>query len=217
MDRRRHALYKYTKLEHVISSLNNGVYASKLTDFNDPYEYYGISDIEDYRVACLTRSGNAKLMWSHYANGHKGCTLQIDVPDDYLKDNFVLRPVEYSGIQARKGLSIHDGLYVKDKKWRTELEERAVWNRNSYDPALWKLINDKVYLNVRIKTVIFGCMAHEDNQYIEALKSIKRYNDIHKKQIKVKKLAMRADKFQFKLIKDFDYISEIKLYDKGKN
>ena len=149
-------------------------------------------------------------MWSHYANGHKGCSLQIELPNEYFRTNFSLRPVEYGGIQARNGLSSYEGLYVKDKKWKYELEERAVWNKHNYDPALWNINGENVYLNVRIKAVILGCMAHEDRHYLDALKAIKNYNETHKTKIVVRKLTMMVDKFKFIKIEKFDYLSEIK-------
>jgi hypothetical protein len=63
-------LYKYTRQEFIPSSVENGIYASRLDDINDPFEGKGITYPNQYRVVCLTASSYRMLMWAYYGN-HK--------------------------------------------------------------------------------------------------------------------------------------------------
>ena len=89
-------LYKYTRVEFIQSVVENGGFASGIQYLNDPYESYGISHRDNFRIVSLTRSRDAKLMWSHYANGHRGCLIKIKTPKDYYEENYPLRRVTYS-------------------------------------------------------------------------------------------------------------------------
>lgn len=218
---RTDSLYKYTRLEHISSTLNQGVYASNLQSLNDPYEWDGISseDGNNFKVVCLSRSRNQKLMWSHYADGHRGCSIKIIVPENYNSSESPLKRVEYCGrYSSRKGYSsdeLRDSLYVKDKKWNKELEVRAVYA--NYDSAetpynsdkYWTHYRRNTYLKVSIIQIDFGCFAHFDSHYLDALIAIRDYNTNHKKKIKVRKYKMSDKRFEFVLDDDFDYIKEI--------
>ena len=92
---RKNPIYKYTKIKHVIDSIKYGIYASKIKELNDPYEYYEVLNKDNFIICCLTKSNNSKLMWSHYGDSHKGCMLKIDTQDSYLKENNVLKNVNY--------------------------------------------------------------------------------------------------------------------------
>lgn len=217
-------LYKYTKLEYVESILRNGLYASPVDCLNDPYEYKEIKDPDSYRVVCLTRSANAKLMWSHYADSHKGCSIQIALPEGYGDSDFVLRDVTYSSLKKkRKDFSTEDivsSLYIKDKKWSYEHETRAVCHTEQFDPRNWQWSEQtddigkrkKLFFIAKIKAINFGCMVNtESSEYYTLLQKIETYNHTHKSKehIKVQKYKMADDRFAFILDKNYDYLKEI--------
>jgi hypothetical protein len=78
---------------------------SKFDDLNDPFELHAI-DLSDnqYRekftsfkndmaehigLLCFSKSWKSPLLWSHYANRHKGIALEFEVP------NHVAHPIKY--------------------------------------------------------------------------------------------------------------------------
>lgn len=206
-------LYKYTRLEFINSTLNNGVFASNLYSLNDPYECESVEENNNIRVVCLSRSRNKKLMWSHYADGHRGCSIKISAPKQYGTDVCPLRRVIYRReFFSRTNLENQDyidSLYTKDKKWDYELEVRAVCDTNNYNTLYWKKYRNNIFLKVNIQQIDFGCFSHFDPHYLDALISIRDYNSNHKKKIKVRKYKMSNQRYEFVLDKEFDYIKEI--------
>lgn len=207
------SLYKYTKLAFVNSSLNNGIFASSIANLNDPYECDKIENPSNYRVVCLSRSRNKKLMWSHYADGHRGCSIKISVPDEYGNENFPLKRVRYIGQYTVYNKSspndVIKKLYTKDKKWNYELEVRAVYCDDNKNLDCWKKYRNNIFLKVNITQIDFGCFSHFDPQYLDALIAIRDYNANHRRQIKVRKYMMSDKKFEFIINEKFDYIKEI--------
>jgi CO dehydrogenase/acetyl-CoA synthase epsilon subunit len=127
-----------------------------------------------------------------------------------------LKRVEYSSkLVSRKNLSTQETasrLYVKDKKWSSEIEVRAVYDDCNHDDSLWSKDDDgKTFFKVDIKAVSFGCMAeNKEREYIKALQALKTFNQNHKKQIAVKKYTLSTTKFAFVLDKEFNYLEELK-------
>lgn len=210
---RRDSLYKYTRLEFVNSTLNNGIFASSLNTLNDPYECKGITDADKFKIVCLSRSRNKKLMWSHYADGHRGCSIKITVPPNYGAGDCPLRRVNYSSnyslIRELQKTNLFESLYAKDKKWEYELEVRAVYSDINKNLTCWKLYRGNVFYKAEISQIDFGCFSHFDVHYLDALISIRDFNANHKKKIKVRKYKMANDKYQFCLDKKFNYEKEI--------
>lgn len=206
------SLYKYTRLEFLNSVLLNGIFASSLDRLNDPYECVGIKDKSRYRVICLSRSRNKKLMWSHYADGHRGCSIKIDPPANYGTNNCELRKVVYSSkVSNRVALDeekLLESLYIKDKKWDYELEVRAVYDKNKPNNK-WKTKRGNVFYPCSIQQVDFGCFSEYDPHYLDALIALRDYNSNHRKKVKVRKYKMLEEKFQFVIDPEFNYISEI--------
>lgn len=207
------SLYKYTNLEYVNSSLYNGIYASPIQSLNDPYESFDMTTSDDYRVVCLSRSRNKKLMWSHYANGHRGCSIKISLPQSYGTDICPLKRVEYRGkFFSRSELSEKDridSLYIKDKKWNYELEVRAVYHNGCELFPYWKKYRGNVFLKANIIQIDFGCFSQYDSHYLDALIAIRDYNMNHNKQIKVRKYKMSNKQYRFIIDDSFNYIEEI--------
>ncbi len=210
-------LYKYTSIEYIPSTIENGIYAGRIEDLNDPYESKDIIDCDTYRICALSRSQNANLMWSHYARSHKGCSLQIQY-EEYGSIDSVLKRVNYkSKYINRRGLSsekeIIESLYCKDDKWKDELEVRAVFCSRYYDSAAWNILQDgSVFLKVRISTINIGCMADLDSKdYYKSMLAIYQYNLKHssKHRIKVQKMSMKDDKYRFVIDHNYSYNCEL--------
>ena len=95
-------LYKYKSLEnlwHILDIVvNTRLYCSSWKELNDPlegrYEIYlgkkskklqSIMEVkiekarDNLKIASLSKDVTNFLMWSHYANGHKGVAIEVDI------------------------------------------------------------------------------------------------------------------------------------------
>jgi hypothetical protein len=156
-------LYKYRGLDNfknfVDIILKNRLYAAQYKDLNDPMEgqyYYQRGELNrtirdkireekgTLRVLSLSRVSNNQLMWSHYADGHKGIAIGVRI-DHSIYD---VQPIQYDGIaniresdynnQTAKEILSH-----KLEVWSYEEEER-VFQRN------------QMFINVKIEEIILG-------------------------------------------------------------
>jgi len=149
--------YKFRSLQNlkrfIDIILNERLYASRYNELNDPMEgVYLTNPInsniirllreEKYktRICSLSKDYRHTLLWSHYADSHAGCCLEIsavnerEIPTDvnYLENIPIIN-------EAEEGIKL---LSHKSKVWEYENEVRF-FRRSSY-------------LNIRIHQIIFG-------------------------------------------------------------
>ena len=148
-------------LDFVLDILLNGrLYCAEYQMLNDPLEGFFIeeigqwvqikslgtfapvqtprqvSDLPDHRaIACrvcsLSRPLDNIVLWSHYADGHRGVAIELDLPDD---DDLAgsLRKIEYvKELPKVSATALHDltaetVLSVKTREWEFEEEYRIV-------------------------------------------------------------------------------------------
>ncbi|MEI8668924.1 DUF2971 domain-containing protein [Pseudoalteromonas sp. B131b] len=169
------------KLKHEFKQFFIGI------DGKDNIErFYEIANkkFDEYLFFCLTSKPDSNLMWSHYANSHKGFCLEWDASKlnaekaiyqnniasfellDVIKNNFGLS----LHTEKQSALNIWKALKVKLNEWKYEDEyriqcgkgmEHLIIERNSkfalvsYEPEI-------------IKSIIFGCrMDPKTIQYID--------------------------------------------------
>lgn len=188
-------------------------------DFNDPFELTVVNNdstsfrtILGLRILCLTSSRAMKLMWSHYADSHKGLCLAVKVPSDKVY------PVCYTGIRLKEDSDIDDILrkgtakdkrnlqkeyfdlpydikvaLLKDKKWSDEKEYRIVCNES--DVPIFD--GNNYFFPVKIKRVYLGCRFEENE--VETKDSILRV--CKEKGIEVKQMQMAYDRYALKVSK----------------
>lgn len=93
-------LYKYTKIKLETLARLGQIFLTDPKDFNDPYDcfYYvvinsgeelgggkleefknNLRKLEPFGCYCLTENPDDLLMWSHYADGHKGICIKYNV------------------------------------------------------------------------------------------------------------------------------------------
>lgn len=158
-------LFKYRAIDDLWLSLdiilNNRVWCSKWDSLNDPLEgYYDSSfgnvfneqvDIRrnEWRICAFSGSIDSFLLWSHYASGHKGIAIEIDIPDDN-KDFTKVSYSPFSPIFTHISESMRDqrNLFeVKTQDWSYEEEYRIICKDQFYE-----LPNSvsKVYLGHKI-------------------------------------------------------------------
>lgn len=173
-------LYKYRGIQgfrfFTDIILKNRLFAAPYFDLNDPMEgryLYSKGDgkldedmvralkgqKEKVRVCSLSRDPNNELMWSHYAEGHKGVAIGVEVD----RDEYEVRPIEYDGLHQVGLSTLHsdsaiDILSHKLDVWRYEEEERVFTQ------------NNKQYVNVRVCEIICGSrMSTQDKGFVTDL------------------------------------------------
>lgn len=162
------ALFKYTGQQFIPSCIENGIFASRLDNINDPFEGKGIRYHNLYRVVCLTASPYKMLMWAYYGN-HRGCCVEFDVdgvegirPVDYIK--------EFQYHEDMDTNEVIESLYKKGNEWNIENEYRLVYHTPTADKKIWNRIRgEDIFLIAPVKQIIFGYAAEMDEHYPEML------------------------------------------------
>lgn len=141
-------------------------------------------------VCCFSESPFVTLMWSHYADSHKGINLGFNIePFQYgdstkclIQSINYLEEIKPVRIGEPNGKAIGHWLFTKSHIWQYEKEVRAVFLRKN------GLISfDKKCL----KEVLFGCRVTDEevNRTMELLK----INDFHE----IKCFKMKIDSSVF--------------------
>lgn len=138
-------------------------------------------------VKCFTPNNANILMWSHYANSHKGICLEFDTlvdPEFFVYPINVVYAEEYPNLEFTDKKFTTDVLRTKSKDWEYEQEVRIYKPQFGYH-----------YFNPEsLKSVLFGCNIEADkqSQIIEIVK--------HNKSLKhVQFYKCRTHPNQFKL------------------
>ena len=195
-------LYKYISAEHAAEIIRSQrLRMSDGSNFNDPFELLVVDRkkhtehrLRGLRILCLTNSIKKKLMWSHYADSHKGLCLAVKVPAEavYYVCYTGERLFEDSDIETifskcknkgKKNLNksydqlsnIHKAALIKDQKWAYEKEYRIVCT----DDQTNLMDEDGHYsFPVKIERIYLGCRFDKnDPRKIEAImKACNEYN-----------------------------------------
>lgn len=170
--------YKYrnlTDFERFLDVVvNNRLYGAVYKELNDPMEgrfnTTGLDkkDFEDIykrlkttRICSMLTKQDSQtfpddyLMWSHYADSHKGCCLELQ-PTKQYNDGWQLIEVKYQdNLPIIDTFNLDDGIHkilsVKTPIWKTEHEVRAV---KQYDENRFSTQSE--YYHVKIVAVYFG-------------------------------------------------------------
>lgn len=132
--------------------------------FSESFDFYrirsfvGNEDFTDYDEIY-----GKILMWSHYADCHKGFCIKYELSKDYVfhqnDDNHSMRiliPIEYSKkkqLLSKKSINYIDAFETKAKVWEYENEKRLLsYNTQSNSPFM----SEKLDANSRISEIVFG-------------------------------------------------------------
>lgn len=156
--------YKFRSLQNlkrfIDIILNERLYASRYDELNDPMEGVYLTNPANGNIIRLLRTEKFKtricslskdyrhtLLWSHYADSHTGCCIEVSA----VNEREIPAPVRYiehipivSDMQEGKELLSH-----KSTVWEYEKEVRY-FRKTSY-------------LNIRIYRIIFGLRVSEDD------------------------------------------------------
>lgn len=114
----------------------------KLSDFGENQNevkteliegYYRIINSE-FGIFCLTESYDNTIMWSHYADNHRGIAIGFDADNVFLNDNnekITLNRVKYNLCKYKIKIvldpdELHQSLFEKSKDWEYENEWRSI-------------------------------------------------------------------------------------------
>jgi len=164
--------YKYRSLENLKFLLdifiNNRLFAAPYTQMNDPMEGHFFhrsgklspefksalqGEKDSYGIVSLSEVNDNALMWAHYANGHNGIAIGVEidaqiydvVPMEYDGLSHLTRKFEHEPAEAAKRVLSH-----KLEIWDYELEHRV-------------FVQHEKFVNVTIKEVIFGRRVSSDD------------------------------------------------------
>lgn len=210
------SLYNYTSINinTIKSILNEQLWLSHTNSFNDPvdpsikqfkkykedYNYL----LDSIKVGCLTTKKDNTLMWSHYADKHRGICIEYDIGKIYEKDNLIINKVNYHmpiitnkvnysmPIITNKSIADNEILeidninrlielfYTKSEEWKYKKEYRILY----YDKERKK---DGILIDCPIKSICFGTETSEDDKNLiyEIVKN-KKGNQIEFKEAKFK-------------------------------
>ena len=178
MDLKDKTYYKYRNLkdfERFLDVVINGqMYGATTKELNDPMEgkfnttNLSKDDFDEIRkglentriCSLLTKQDNQTfpndyLMWSHYADSHNGCCIEVQITRRYNSGwevHKVLYQDEMPLLDGLKGKErIQTILTVKTPIWKSEHEVRAI---RVYDDG--KVNSLSKFYHVNIKAVYFG-------------------------------------------------------------
>ena len=157
-------LYKYRSIKNTMFLLdiflNSRLFAAKFDSLNDPMEGHFryrrskvgrdlINEIrsrkKELKICSLSKKINNTLMWSYYADGHKGVAIGVEISDS---EGYELIPVKYRERAAYVSKTMDSEKAVKKLlstkllPWEHEQEVRIL----TYDE----------YVDIEIKEIVFG-------------------------------------------------------------
>ncbi len=162
----------------------------KLNEYVDRY----VSTLEEQRVKslvqCYSERNNSVLMWSHYANNHRGVCIGIKVPTFDKQDSSVITlkvnytrkitPISIFKNPIERGLALAYWTFTKSDVWAYEQEVRtSIDNTDERYKAVDGLYGFLPFDKANIVSLTFGVnTSQEDIEKILSLVHRKRYTDI---------------------------------------
>ncbi|MHA2936662.1 DUF2971 domain-containing protein [Vibrio sp. RC27] len=164
-------LYKYTSFnENTKDGLKNQYfYFASRDELNDPIELPTRKHINpdslidpDYRICSITRNPNSILMWSHYANQHKGVMIEYCFGTE-IPRGVGVREVSYiyehNRNKEKDMYSFPQYILTKNYEWSYEEEVRLFSNTKTkvYFESYNYKDDNKDKINARIVSITLGC------------------------------------------------------------
>ena len=167
--------YKDGYLEYLTNGNEDIRRLNRLHDF----EAYISSRLEGYGVYCLSKKSDDILMWSHYADSHKGMCLVFDA--NIISKYFSCQPVKYKStypsfkecLDSKKyQINLAPLILTKSKHWKYESEVRLIVEPESINEEAAKRLF-KIPSNALVG-VIFGCeSSYHDKEIIREVLKVK--------------------------------------------
>lgn len=169
--------------------VNKGVYKNSINNFNDPfdpylkrYDTFLKDEFKKIKITCFSEEYDNLLLWAHYGDNHKGVCLGYIIDD--INENTCFEEIIYKEIKIKEKnilkkfedilkeskeleleeeeLSLGEIYLRKHKKWEYESESRLI--------HLDIESEEKYYTNLKLREIIFGLEANQDD--INLIKNI---------------------------------------------
>ena len=153
-------LYYFTTTEHGLMAIRDQrIKLAEIDKLNDPFECLAL-DLSDPEVKrrsegwkekifskehlflCLSKNWNHPLMWSHYAQNHKGMCLCLEADNEILsKVSYISQRIKRSLEEIQNLVENEDPIFLdyvtlyKAKVWSYEREYRIISPRVNADPV----------------------------------------------------------------------------------
>ena len=179
-------LFNYTKInkDTIKNILNEEIWLSNTKLFNDPVDpsikrknknniYNDLLD--KIKVGCLTSKNNNTLMWSHYADKHRGICIEYNISKIFIDKNSSIRKVNYNKnmayeekidyIKRFSDIQIDDKnittllelFCIKSKEWEYEDEYRILYYDSTSN-------SNGITIKLPIKNIYFGTETSEEDK-----------------------------------------------------
>lgn len=183
-------LYYFTKPEHGLENIRKRrIKIARIKDLNDPYEFIplmgdralrkGMREMKrladaEFGIVCFTSNWDHPMMWSHYADRHRGVCLGFDIinarpiiPIEYTPNLLQEKDFMVRKIDDINALDYMRTWFVKYEAWAYEAEKRMVFHLKEeeednglyfhrFEPAL------------RLAEVVVGAESDITRQQVEA-------------------------------------------------
>lgn len=158
--------FHFLSAEHALQALRKQrIKVAILTELNDPFELFS-ADLSDAKVRrefkkwkdrkskeigllCFSRGRRNPLLWSHYANKHRGVALEFEIDDE------VVVPVRYRKYRRRLSVS----RVMLSGSFSADLAEQLASTKSEH----WSYEEE-----VRVPIQLSNCMV-EDGKHFEVL------------------------------------------------
>lgn len=169
-------LYKYRSFKNwnyiLDIILNNRLYATTFDKMNDPMEglfsytaFYFQKEIVDsiknakmkVKICSLSKTYQEVLLWSHYADSHKGICIELKVLEDIkirCEDVHYETSIPHIFFPPIEEPDIQSILLCKSNHWAYEQEYRCLLTENDKDS----------YVPIRISRIFVGCMVKNSDK-----------------------------------------------------
>jgi hypothetical protein len=176
-------LYHFLPAVHGLDDLRRArLKLGEIDELNDPFELWCSAQndreirrsfrewkkemAKRYAMLCFSKNWRNPLLWSHYADRHRGICLGLDVNDGYVE------PVQYVETRVPLRLPLTEEtmkplLYTKFAGWRYEEEWRAWLRLEERDPSSGNHCFRDFDENIRLREVIVGSLYGGSKDTIE--------------------------------------------------
>ena len=196
----------------LLNILNRHLKVSRLSQLNDPYELWGVvaleSDLkkrlvdlrkytdETYGIICFSKTWKNPLVWSHYADNHKGICLGFEIEEDsvvkidYVREPRILTESDLDGKNSKvKSSNILNTKYINwayEKEYRTFIRHKDC---NKIGACNFLDISDEMNL----KEIIIGNKS--DLNYSSIKRALGEYSS------KVEIYASQMSKYKYQIVR----------------
>ena len=202
-------VYKLLSKQFALKSLRERrLKISRISELNDPFEMFpfDVSDRvarmtlqvgadylnERYGLLCFSRAWSNPVLWTHYADRHRGVCLGFDISDTHVREITytparIPFPQDLDASGEEQGLRWADRLlFTKFEDWRYEDEIRVYATLETEEGGLFFKELDK---DLELAEVIVGMQSQT------CLREIERALEGYAQSVKMFKTAAAGDSF----------------------